>query len=73
VVVPNSEISFSSYPGILVSIDDFYVLKSHMVVQETTIGNANVDLWKYVTAETLLYWIRYFIGYKASFFKCRTI
>ena len=57
-VIPGSEVSFSSYPGILVSIDDFYVLKSRLVVMETTIGNSNSDLWKYVTSSTNLYWIR---------------
>ena len=25
---------------------------------ETTIGNSNADLWKYVTPSTNLYWIR---------------
>lgn len=29
-----------------------------MVVLETTIGNSNPELWKYVTTETNLYWIR---------------
>ena len=46
------------YPGILVSIDDYYVLKSKLVVMETSIGNSNTDLWKFVTTQTLFYWIR---------------
>lgn len=57
-LIPGSEVSYSSYPGILVSIDDFYVLNTHLVVMETTIGNANPDLWKYVKTDTILYWIR---------------
>jgi hypothetical protein len=57
-LIPGSDISFSSYPGTLLSIDDFYILNSGLVVIETTIGNANADLWKFVTPETLLYWVR---------------
>lgn len=65
-VIPGSEVSFSSYPGILVSIDDFYVLKSRLVVLETTIGNSNVDLWKYVTPFTNLYWVRNLVANRLS-------
>lgn len=61
-VIPGREMSFSSYPGILTSIDDFYVINTELVVLETTIGNSNADLWKYVTPETLLYWMRNMIA-----------
>lgn len=66
-VIPGSEISFSSYPGILSSIDDFYVINSGLVVLETTIGNSNTDLWKFVTPETNLYWIRNLVSNRLSF------
>ncbi|CAL8107535.1 unnamed protein product [Calicophoron daubneyi] len=46
--VPGSVITFSSYPSVISSIDDFYITNSRLVVIETTISNSNKDLWKYV-------------------------
>ncbi|CAF0754477.1 unnamed protein product [Brachionus calyciflorus] len=66
-LIPGSEITFTSYPGILASIDDFYILNSNLVVMETTIGNSNVDLWKYVTTETNLYWVRILVANRLSY------
>ena len=66
-VIPGSEVSFSSYPGILSSIDDFTIINTKLVVTETTIGNANPDLWKFVTPETNLYWIRNIVANRLSF------
>lgn len=43
--VPAAEISFSSYPGMLHSMDDWYILSSGLLVTETTIENYNKDLW----------------------------
>ena len=50
--------SFSSYPGIILSIDDFYQTNANLAIIETTIGNSNAELWKYVTPELNLYWLR---------------
>jgi len=58
-VIPGYTMSFSSYPASLTSGDDFYVISSGLVSMETTIGNSNPDLWKYVTAErSVLEWTR---------------
>ncbi len=65
-MIPGSEISYTSYPGIISSVDDFYIVNTQLVVLETTIGNSNADLWKYVTPQTNLYWIRNLVAHRLS-------
>ncbi|XP_034646915.1 putative phospholipase B-like 2 isoform X2 [Trachemys scripta elegans] len=51
--------TFSSYPGTIFSGDDFYILSSGLVTLETTIGNSNAALWKYIHPEgSVLEWLR---------------
>ncbi|XP_075686392.1 putative phospholipase B-like 2 isoform X2 [Rhinoderma darwinii] len=58
-VVPGSVQTFSSYPGTIFSGDDFYILSSGLVSLETTIGNSNPDLWKYIQPQnSVLEWLR---------------
>ncbi|XP_071504037.1 putative phospholipase B-like 2 [Diadema antillarum] len=54
-VVPGQTAAFTSNPGSLLSGDDFYITNSGLVTIETTIGNNNNALWKYVqpTGQTL--------------------
>ena len=40
--------SFSGYPGVIYSGDDFTISTSGLAIIETTIGNSNKDLWKFV-------------------------
>ncbi|RVE52351.1 hypothetical protein evm_002989 [Chilo suppressalis] len=47
-IIPGYKMSFSSYPGFVQSTDDFYVISSGLVAAETTIGNSNRTLYKYV-------------------------
>lgn len=48
-LVPGHSISFSSYPGVIYSGDDFNLIASSgLLTMETTIGNGNPALWKYV-------------------------
>lgn len=47
-LMPGRAMSFSSYPGVLTSGDDFYVIASGLITLETTIGNGNASLWQYV-------------------------
>jgi hypothetical protein len=57
--IPGHQSAFSSYPATVYSGDDFYILSSNMVTMETTIGNSNDDLWKYVKPEgQVLEWLR---------------
>ncbi|KAG9354467.1 hypothetical protein JZ751_001177 [Albula glossodonta] len=57
--IPGSIQAFSSYPGSIFSGDDFYILSSGLVTLETTIGNSNPELWKFVTPKgTVMEWLR---------------
>nr|XP_004668482.2 putative phospholipase B-like 2 [Jaculus jaculus] len=58
-LIPGNNQVFSSYPGSIFSGDDFYILGSRLVTLETTIGNKNPALWKYVRPEgCVLEWVR---------------
>jgi hypothetical protein len=49
---------FSSYPGQIVSADDFYVLSSGLAVLETSNAIFNMSLYSYVTPMSLFSWHR---------------
>ena len=51
-------IVFSSYPGTLASLDDFYILDSKLLVMETTNANFNNSLYQFIKPEALLTWVR---------------
>lgn len=34
---------------------------------ETTIGNSNEDLWKYVTTDKILYWVRVMLANRLAY------
>lgn len=57
--VVGHDMSVSSYPGLLQSMDDFYQLHTQrMVLLETTNNVFNKSLYKAVTYEALLAWQR---------------
>ncbi|KAG7460046.1 hypothetical protein MATL_G00217170 [Megalops atlanticus] len=61
VTEPNAatgKLSFSSYPGFLVSLDDFYLLGSGLLMTQTTNNVFNTSLFSLVTPQSLLAWQR---------------
>lgn len=55
---PGSKMSFSSYPGVLCSQDDFYVLGSKMIILQTSLEVQNTSLYHLVSPSSLLAWQR---------------
>ncbi|XP_059041988.1 phospholipase B-like 1 isoform X2 [Mustela lutreola] len=54
----SSRLSFSSYPGFLESLDDFYILSSGLILLQTTNSVYNKTLLKLVAPQSLLAWQR---------------
>ncbi|GAM28611.1 hypothetical protein SAMD00019534_117870 [Acytostelium subglobosum LB1] len=62
-----NEMLFSSYPGVLVSDDDFYMVHpSKLVVIETTNSIVNQTLYSLIKTDTVLYWIRNLVSNRLS-------
>jgi hypothetical protein len=62
--------SFSSYPGAVLSLDDFYILSSGLVIQETTFEILNNEsLWNFVKPnQSVFEFIRVIVSNRLS--KC---
>ncbi|CAE1176247.1 Phospholipase-B 81,Phospholipase B-like 1,Phospholipase B [Acanthosepion pharaonis] len=52
------QIAFSSYPGLMSSLDDFYLLGGKMVMIQTTNNIFNMSLYHLIKPESLLAWHR---------------
>lgn len=63
---PKGKMSFSSYPGFLVSLDDFYMLGSKMVMLQTTNNIFNKTLYDLVVPQSLFAWQRVRISHKLA-------
>ncbi|XP_054455427.1 phospholipase B-like 1 [Anoplopoma fimbria] len=56
--IATGKMSFSSYPGFLMSLDDFYLLGSGLLMTQTSIGVFNVSLLSQLSPHSLLAWQR---------------
>ncbi|XP_047233973.1 phospholipase B-like 1 isoform X1 [Girardinichthys multiradiatus] len=56
--VATGQMSFSSYPGFLMSLDDFYLLGSGLVMTQTSISVFNASLFSWLNPHCLLAWQR---------------
>eukprot|EP01116_Phalansterium_solitarium_P025523 TRINITY_DN9808_c0_g1_i1.p1 TRINITY_DN9808_c0_g1~~TRINITY_DN9808_c0_g1_i1.p1 ORF type:complete len:527 (-),score=200.75 TRINITY_DN9808_c0_g1_i1:373-1953(-) len=56
--VATKKMSFSSYPGFLVSLDDFYIMDSGLTMIQTTNSILNDKLYKLVVPQNLFAWQR---------------
>jgi hypothetical protein len=53
-----TRVSFSSYPAVITSIDDFYTTSNKLAVTETTNGIYTEDLYAKIVPQALLSWTR---------------
>jgi hypothetical protein len=60
------KVIFSSYPGSLISGDDFYVTDTNLLVLETTMHLWNTSIYEFTTPETLLMWPRMIYALRTS-------
>ncbi|XP_039991895.1 phospholipase B-like 1 [Xiphias gladius] len=56
--IATGKMSFSSYPGFLMSLDDFYLLGSGLLMTQTSIGVFNASLFSQLSPHSLLAWQR---------------
>jgi len=60
-------VQFSSYPGLLGSNDDYYLMNpSKMVVTETTLTSFDMKIYKDVTTASVLYWMRVIVANRVA-------
>ena len=56
--IKGKTVSFTSYPAVLFSSDDFYYVDSNLLVMETTNNIFNNTLYNLLNPESLLTWVR---------------
>ena len=56
--VAAKKVSFSSYPGYLESLDDFYMMDSGLGMVQTSISFTNPKFWAFIKPQSLLAWQR---------------
>lgn len=61
-LIPGHLQTFTTYPAMISSTDDYYTMGDHLVVIETTIENYNPDLYKYQNGSAMMQWARNIIA-----------
>ncbi len=64
--VPGTAITESSYPGIIHSVDDFYITNQQLVVMETTNEIQNRTLYEFIQPNSVPYFLRISIANRLS-------
>ena len=59
-------VAFSSFLGLLFSLDDWYSTSAGLTISETTIINANASLWSRLTPNSVPDWIRNMVRTRRS-------
>jgi hypothetical protein len=57
-----NKVSFASYPGLLMSGDDWYLTSQMLAVMETTNEILNKTLWTNIQETTVMFWIRVIVA-----------
>ena len=61
-----ADLMLSSYPGVMASIDDFYLTSQQIVITETTNNVFNNSLFDLVTVQSVPYWVRVTVASKLA-------
>jgi hypothetical protein len=56
--LPTGRLSFSSFPGLPFSGDDWFINQHQLLIMETTNEIFNMSLYQFLTPQTVPYWIR---------------
>jgi hypothetical protein len=58
----SNQVSFSSYPAALASVDDFYITNSGLNVIETSLAVVNMSIYDVITTKSILSWMRVMVA-----------
>ena len=62
----SKSLAFSSYPGALSSLDEFYYMDSNLLVMGTSLNILNNSLYDLITTESIFIWVRQMVANKLA-------